>query len=98
MLSAIKYWVSPSIKLRRQVSKKRLRHLEDIDKNLIIALCTPIRHATSCENAVRAVSGEETLEAVTLERTWTSLEEPTSSGEAELAAQRVAAGSAMRRG
>ena len=72
-----------------------MSHLIDIDKNLIIALCAPIRHATSCEKAVRAVSGDETLEEVTLERTWASLREPTSSGGAELTdAERARAGSA----
>lgn len=39
---------------------------------LIIALCTPSRHVTNWQKAVRAVSGEDILEDVTLDLTLMS--------------------------
>lgn len=39
------------------------------EKYLIIDLWQPRRHDTSCAKAVKAVSGEEILEAVTEEET-----------------------------
>lgn len=40
---------------------------------LIIALCAPVLHVVSWQNAVRAVSGEETFDEVTLDLTAISL-------------------------
>jgi hypothetical protein len=40
--------------------------------NLIIALCAPVRHVTSWQKDVRAVSGEEILEEVMFDLTLIS--------------------------